>query len=185
MHFSQELFNRVKFDPRYKPDRSMTWFRHQVARMHSMDIRADALLTGKDKKLRSLMSPGNMYLYKYDPKTKEDLPHWDRYPLIIPFRVKGRHFWGLNVHYLHPATRAILLERLMQFKNPNDKLMFTWNMVKNGKRFPGVNRAVKQYLFNHVRSRFLEIEKDDWPIAIFLPVEGFVGATKSEVWRGK
>jgi hypothetical protein len=37
-------------------------------------------------------------------------------------------------------------------------------------------------LFSHVESRFLEIHADEWDIAVLLPMESFVGATKNKVF---
>jgi hypothetical protein len=39
------------------------------------------------------------------------------------------------------------------------------------------------YLNEHVRSRFLEISSSDWDMALFLPLENFEKASKSQVWK--
>jgi hypothetical protein len=124
-----------------------------------------------------------MYAFKYDPKGKDTLPVYDAYPLVIPFRRKGIHFWGLNLHYVHPHTRALLFDRLQQFKTPQDRMVFTWRLIRSG-RFPGAERCVKQYLLSHVRTQFLKIEEEDWKIALMLPFQKFKGATNNQVWKG-
>jgi hypothetical protein len=46
-----------------------------------------------------------------------------------------------------------------------------------------MKKTTKHYLWNHVRTLFLNITADEMPIAIFLPIARFVGATEQSVWR--
>jgi hypothetical protein len=41
---------------------------------------------------------------------------------------------------------------------------------------------VKQYLFSQMNSRFMYVYPSEWDIALFLPLERFSKATKSQVW---
>ena len=43
--------------------------------------------------------------------------------------------------------------------------------------------CIKRYLFGHVRSKFIEIPASEWDMAIFMPVESFVGASSSKVHK--
>ena len=52
-------------------------------------------------------------MYFYDPKHKETLPYYDRFPLIIMVGPAPRGFIGLNLHYLPLATRAKFLDALL------------------------------------------------------------------------
>jgi hypothetical protein len=50
----------------------------------------------------------------------------------------------------------------------------------------GMNKALamvafKQYLTSHVRSRFIYITPDEWPIALFLPMEQWQKKSFGEV----
>jgi hypothetical protein len=42
--------------------------------------------------------------------------------------------------------------------------------------------CIKRYLANHVQSRFLEIQANEWDIAVMLPVERFEKASAGKVW---
>ena len=53
-----------------------------------------------------------MYFFNYDPKHKETLPYYDRYPLVICVKLLPDGFHGLNLHYLPPMQRAGLLTKL-------------------------------------------------------------------------
>ena len=41
-------------------------------------------LMGDRDRLKNNSTIGKMYFYFYDPKTKDTLPYYDRFPLVIP-----------------------------------------------------------------------------------------------------
>ena len=63
--------------------------------------------------LRNRQGVGNMYMYFYDPKHKETLPYYDRFPLTIVVEPAKGGFRGINLHYLPNALRAKFLDGLM------------------------------------------------------------------------
>jgi len=63
------------------------------------------------------------------------------------------------------------------------KLRMSYNLLNNLKNANEVKPCIKHYLSNHVNSRFLKVNPEDWQAAIFLPIENFVGATKEQVFR--
>ncbi len=74
--------------------------------------------------------------------------------------------------------RAQLLGKLMETVNDrgiDDKttMRYNWNLLSNSATFPEVKPCVKRYLTTQMRSRFYEINPQDWKGAIFLPVEDF------------
>ena len=128
---------------------------------------------------------GKMMFYKYDPKFAKKLPYWDMFPLVFPFeKVKGG-FYGINLHYLPPRERAILMDQLNRYAS-NEKydkttsLRLSYNILK---RFGRAVPCVKRYLGDRVTSETVRIDADEWEIAIFLPVERFQKASKATVWR--
>lgn len=128
---------------------------------------------------------GKMLFYKYDPKFAKKLPYWDMYPLVFPFEKTKDGFYGLNLHYIPPRERALLMDELKKFAT-NDKfdattrLKLTYNLLKGfGRAVP----CVKRYLGNNVRSNTVRIDADEWEIAIFLPVERFQKQNKGVVWN--
>ena len=71
----------------------------------------------KRSRLKRKMEIGKMYFFIYDPKTKEKLPYYDLFPLVIPigeYSGKSKGFLGLNLHYVHPKNRIELLDKLEQ-----------------------------------------------------------------------
>jgi hypothetical protein len=183
----QDVFDQNKFDLLTAVKRSRGWFEKQVASMAQQNITPNKVLKGEPSHLRSAIVPGNLYMYVYDPKTKEDLPYYDRFPLVFPFRKTQDGFYGLNMHYLSYDLRIKLLDELLVFKNNSrwdetTKIKYSWALIDGVSRFAAAKPCVKQYLSGHVRSQFRQVYSEDWATAMLLPVERFVGASKQQVW---
>ena len=128
---------------------------------------------------------GKMFFYKYDPKFAKKLPYWDMYPLVFPFERAPGGFYGLNLHYIPPRDRAVLMDSLNQYASNNKydkttRLELSYRLLKRyGRAVP----CVKRYLGDRIVSQTVRIDADEWEIAIFLPVERFQKASKGEVWK--
>ena len=144
-------------------------------------------LMGDRDRLKNNSTIGKMYFYFYDPKTKDTLPYYDRFPLVIPIESYPDGFLGLNLHYIHPKQRLILLDKLSETATNNNfdsktKLRVSYSYLAGASRAFEATPCIKRYLYSHIQSRFLEISADEWDIAAMLPVETFVGATTSKVY---
>ena len=162
---------------------SRAWLR---AKVKDLKPTSSALMRDKDR-LKNTSMIGKMYFYFYDPKTKDTMPYYDRFPLVIPIERYNDGFLGLNLHYIHPKHRMILLDKLSDTMS-NDtydektKLKINYRYLAAASRIFEANPCIKRYLFTQIESRFLEITADEWDIAAMLPVESFVGATTSKVY---
>jgi len=162
---------------------SRAWLR---AKVNDLKPTSSALMKDRDR-LKNTSMIGKMYFYFYDPKTKESMPYYDRFPLVIPIERYNDGFLGLNLHYIHPKHRMILLDKLSDTIS-NDtydektKLKINYRYLAAASRIFEANPCIKRYLFTQIESRFLEITADEWDIAAMLPVETFVGATTSKVY---
>lgn len=122
---------------------------------------------------------GRMFFFAYDPKYKDVLPVWDKFPLVIPMDIYDDGFLALNLHYLDPYSRLALLDRLSDFIN-NDKYNDTtrfnlaYNLLSKSRRYKLIEPCVKRYLYNHITSSIIYIEPINWETAIFLPVQKMV-----------
>ena len=162
------------------------WFREKVkqasasARMRA--VTPAQLLKREEEGSATL---GKMLFYKYDPKFAKKLPYWDMYPLVFPFEKAKGGFYGLNLHYIPPRDRAVLMDELKEYATNNKydattRLKITYDLLKGyGRAVP----CVKRYLGSHVQSNTVRINADEWEIAIFLPVERFQKQKKSVVWN--
>jgi hypothetical protein len=139
------------------------------------------------QRLRDKTFIGKMYFYYYDPKTKDSMPYYDRFPLVIPIEQYSDGFLGLNLHYIHPRQRIILLDKLSKTttnKNFDDrtKLRLSYEYLKAASSAFEAMPCIKRYLFSNINSRFLEITADEWDIAALLPTDSFVGASESKIY---
>jgi hypothetical protein len=160
-----------------------TWLR---AKVKDLNPSTRTLMDDRDR-LKNNSTIGKMYFYFYDPKTKDTLPYYDRFPLVIPIETYKDGFLGLNLHYIHPKQRLILLDKLSETATNNNfdsktKLRVSYSYLAGASRAFEATPCIKRYLYTHIQSRFLEITADEWDIAALLPVETFVGATTSKVY---
>jgi len=167
---------------------SMDWFRKKVSLLGKsafQRVMSDAQAT--NKMLARSPGIGFMYTFAYFAKWDETLPYWDRFPLIFIIGSYEDGFLGLNLHYLPPKLRAILLDALMAFASNKSmptkvKINATYQTLKGFSKFDLVKPCVKRYLFSQLRSGIAKISSDEWEPAIFLPYESFVRSSNSGVW---
>jgi hypothetical protein len=183
----QDVFDQNKYNLDVAVRKSRSWYEQQVLLMTRQVITPPKVLRGNPAQLKSTVMPGKLYMFLYDPKLKNELPYYDRFPLVFPFRKIPGGFLGLNMHYLPYQLRIKLLDKLMQFAsnsklNEATRIKYSWAMIDGVSRFNGAIPCIKHYLDDHVRSAFREVPSYDWATAMMLPVERFVGATAQQVW---
>ena len=162
---------------------SRAWLR---AKVKELKPTSDKLMTDRQR-LKNKSMIGRMYFYFYDPKTKDSMPYYDRFPLVIPIERYNDGFLGLNLHYIHPKNRMVLLDKLSDTisndtYDENTKLKINYRYLAAASKVFEATPCIKRYLFTQIESRFLEITADEWDIAALLPVESFVGASTSKVY---
>ena len=132
--------------------------------------------------------PGRMYTFFYDPKTKRDLPYYDRFPLIFKIKNIDGGFLGINMHYLPPQLRARLMDALYPLATnrkyeETTRLRLTYEILNSATKYRFFKPTIKKYLNSNVRSRYIQINANQWDMALFLPTERFVKKNKNFVWR--
>jgi len=162
---------------------AQNWLQEQAA-----NVRNPRQLIDGNKRLVSRIAIGRMYLFHYDPKTKDQLPYYDRFPLIFPFQRVDGGFYGINLHYLPHILRARLMDSLLDLANnkvydDTTKLKISYQILSSSSKFKYFEPCVKHYLNSHVKSRFLWIPAEQWNTALFLPLERFQKRRKETVWR--
>lgn len=129
-----------------------------------------------------------MYLFAYDPKHKDSLPYYDRFPLVFPFDRNSNGFTGINLHYLPIQLRAKLMDNLYELVSDdnydaNTRLRLSYNILHSLSKVKYFKPCVKHYLNSQVDSRFILIEPSEWQSALFLPLQQFKKARVSEVYK--
>lgn len=128
---------------------------------------------------------GQMVMMAYDPKHKDTLPYYDRYPVVIPLSVDSKSMLGLNLHYLPPQVRLAFIRSLQELAvetNGVKKLRISYGIVKSAKALSAYAPCIKRYLHGHVRSKIINVDDREWEHAALLPVARWVGASEQEVW---
>ena len=167
-----------------KERKSRDWFRNQARRT---SITPSKLRSEAKSQAVNRVSMGKMYFFAYDPKTKKELPYYDRFPLIFPFKKAQGGFMGINLHYLPPRLRAKLMDALYGLVtnkkyDETTRLNLSYRVLNGAARFRFFKPTVKRYLTSQVKSRFIEVNAEQWDMALFLPVEQFSKASKQKVW---
>ncbi len=182
------IFKQNQYDLKSAARQSNAWFQQQVRILNAKNPTPNKVMRSTGAKPSNQVIPGSLYMFLYDPKTKDTLPYYDVFPLVFPFKKVPGGFLGLNMHYLPYAVRVKLLDRLLQFANDetlseNTRIRFSWATISGMSKFKIAEPCVKHYLTSHVRSTYRKIGAPDWATAMLLPVEQFVGAGKAKVWE--
>lgn len=165
-----------------------SWYR--TAAQNISSVSAPRLMTDKKNIVGSItvQDIGKMYMFFYDPKTKNQLPYYDKFPLVFPIGFKEGGFLGINLHYLPPVLRAKLMDALYSTASNNKyndqtKLRITYETLNGASRFKYFAPCLKHYLWDHVQGSFLNVEVQNWDTALMLPTERFAKANKDKVWK--
>ena len=177
------IFNNLR-KTRTQNQNALNWYSNNAKRLKR--IKPKQLMQDKDN-LSANAQIGRMYMFNYNPKTKEKLPYYDRFPLVIPIEPYSNGFLGLNFHYLKPKHRLVLMNALIKLASDqrlgeNAKIQATYKLLSKSTKYKWFKPTLKRYLNAHVQSRFLKILPSDWDMAIFLPVERFEKSGKKSVW---
>ena len=129
---------------------------------------------------------GCMLFFGYEPKTKDSLPFWDEYPLVVILKKSTKSILGLNLHYLSPNERANFLERLLRtvdnpeyHKNAPSYFNATYQQMKKNR---SLRKCIKRYYISNIKTRVNVIPSPEWKIVTFIPIDRFRMATKYYVW---
>jgi len=182
-----DVFEKNQYDLKTAVKKSRAWFEQQVLIMTRQQLTPQRVLNGNPAQLVTKIMPGHLYMFVYDPKTKAELPYYDRFPLVFPFRKTPDGFIGLNMHYLPYPLRINLLDNLLTYASnqrfdETTRLKYSWALIDGMSKYAAAKPCVKQYLVGHVRTQFRQVESSNWATAMLLPVERFVGASKQEIW---
>lgn len=170
---------------RSRTPKSEEWFTQKVRELEipsRTKILQDDALTKRSK-----VQVGDMVMYFYDPKTKETLPYYDRFPLTIVVGPAEGGFYGLNLHYVNPVARARLLNELFKLApkdlKPNSRLTkLTYDLLNGVRKYKEFEPCFKRYLTGHVKSQMSRVPMTDWETAIYLPIQQFKKKNSRSVW---
>lgn len=153
------------------------WFRETSSRT-TVRSPSNVIKQAPKEELKLLPFIGKLVLFQYQATTAKDLPYWDKYPIVFPFRLQSDGFYGINLHYLPLDLRARLMDALYTLSSnnnftPNTRLRLSYDILNSTSKFKFFKPCVKHYLNKGLRSPFVVVPPTQWDIALFLPLERF------------
>jgi hypothetical protein len=178
------LFEEVKEELKLQPGDSGFFYRkalRSVAVKYASDPKRLILDEQRDSAdkdhqdknvLRTFPKPGHLLFFEYQPKSSYS-KFSDKFPMVYIMGVEKDYFIGANLHFIDPQKRKLVVEQLQK-----NKIMFP-------------PKCIGRYKIDHVNGLFLDVAKEEWITAAFIPVEHFVKINKgkempinvSEVWK--
>jgi hypothetical protein len=166
---------------------SVKWFMTKMANLKNTSRIPNTIKREEFRNTKRFIK-GGLFFFYYDPKTKEDLPYYDKFPLVLMLERYDDGFLGLNLHYLPIKYRVAFMNKLLdygRFDEDGDpvRIRITYDILSATKRFKEFRPCIKRYLTSHVKSRILAVQPEEWETAVFLPVHQFKKAKADKVWR--
>lgn len=174
---------RSGITPRTRQSRE--WFRQKARQITGID--REELMGEEELQRTSSEVAGHMYMFFYDPKGKDKLPYYDRFPLVVVVGPAEKGFYGLNLHYLQPIVRAKFLDALLDITNNNrydqtTRFNLSYSLLKRSSKLRQFAPCFKHYLSSQVKGRFARISAPEYEIATFLPTADFAKAGQARVF---
>jgi hypothetical protein len=168
-------------------NQSIKWYQKKIEQLRNPST-IFSQISKEESRHREKFSLGRLYLFSYDPKTKENLPYYDIFPLVLVLEKDGNSFLGLNLHYLPLKYRVVFLDKLLdlaQLDTNGDikRVQVTYDILSASKRFKEFRPCIKRYLLDHVKSKILAVQPDEWETAVFMPFQHFKKAPARKVWE--
>lgn len=193
----QELHKRVLKDNTLSKteQRSASWFQRYArkivgtyqAPLKNNLIDVDESTTDTQTVAANAVKPGYLYFFRYTAQDQNNL--YDAFPYVLITERTETGFSGLNFHYLSYYHRAILFDLLYQTRYQHRKntltarIQISPEVLVQSSKYSLYKACYRSYLYKSCRSSLLQVGHSEWDLALFLPVELFIGATKSVAWR--
>lgn len=167
---------------------SLRWFQQRV---RNIKTTSEAFYRQSSLNKARRYLEGRMYTFFYDAKTKEKLPYWDRFPVVLILDMYQGGFSGLNLHYIPPRYRVRLLYELYKYirldddtrdENMKPHIRIRYEMLRSMSKMRFFKPCYKRYLTQHIDGRALEITSDYWDVMAMLPLADWQKKQVREVY---
>lgn len=166
------------------PDKATRWYQKNIRSLGLSNMNPKQAFRSGLGEFVTTFRTGEMYMFLYDPKMKEQLPYYDMAPLVIMHKKTPDGFYGMNMHYISPMNRYYLLGRLEKFLTDDTysettRFRMSWGLLS---QIPFTDVCMKKYLYSQVRSRLMRIDPIHWKKSIMLPVDKFINVSKQKLY---
>ena len=167
---------------------SLRWFQQRVK---TMKLTPEAFYHQSNLRKARRYLEGRMYTFFYDAKTKDKLPYWDRFPVVLILDLNQTGFTGLNFHYIPPKYRVRLLYELYKYIKLDDDtrdrkmkphIRMRYEMLRGLTKMRFFKPCFKRYLTTQIEGRALEITPDYWDVMAMLPLADWQKKHAREVY---
>ena len=167
---------------------SLKWLAAKISQLKN-PVRIPGAIKAETFRNANRFMLGRLYFFYYDPKGKDDLPYYDKFPLVLVLNRYDDGFLGLNLHYLPLKYRVAFLDKLLDYGgmyndmgDPN-RIRITYEILKTANSFREFKPCIKRYLDSHIQSRMLTVQPNEWDVATFLPIQNFKKAPVKQIWN--
>lgn len=173
-------------------DQATTWLATNLSKIKTTMRQSQFIDDSKTLAKTKAITPGIMVFFGYNPRTKDVLPFWDEFPVVIVLCPAEGGFLGLNLHYLPPGARAGFLNKLLNYvndknwaSNPNSDALFkvTYMMLKSSRKLAAFRKCIKRYYYSNMVTKAAFINQTQWKSVPFFPLDRFKGMSKRDIWR--
>ena len=181
----QRLANESPKELERRSLESLNWFK---GRIRGIRLNADQFYKQSVQERTRRYLEGRMYTFFYDAKWADKLPYWDRFPCVIIYDVQPDRMLGINLHYIAPRYRVILLDEMFKYTN-NDafddttRFRLQYPILKSVSKFRWGKPAMKSYLYGNIMGNALQISPQYWDIISMLPLAQFQKKNVREVYN--
>ena len=183
-----DKLNDGLFDESITPrsQEARVWLEGKVKEIGGKGVNRKALMRSDQLKPDNRPLPGRMYMFYYDPKTKQELPYYDRFPLVILVDKSSTGFEGLNLHYLPIDLRQKLFYSLLNRTNnsafnENTYMKIAYDTLRSTRSLKAYRPCYKKYLTNKVQGLIVKVPANEWENAIHLPTAMFRKAGEPKI----
>ena len=125
---------------------------------------------------------GKMILAAYSPKDNKS--PYDKNPLILIIYRTSRHILGLNLHWLPPKGRVLILRLLFQHNANNIRMNKPLEVSSAlSKQFWRLARPIfRKYIVSRLSRRGVVVQPHEMDKIIMLPSERFIGISSTQAY---
>lgn len=167
---------------------SQEWFYDRIREINKLPVDRQSIIRNPPIKMAANQFIGRMYLFRYNPVGKQELPYYDRFPLVIMISRQKEGFTGLNLHYLPIDLRQRLFYNLLSRASNSE---FRWNTylkidydyLKSRTQLRAHKACIKRYRYDQIYGRIANVPAPEWEVAVHLPLASWRKAGESRVFK--
>lgn len=143
------------------------------------------LLKTKAEEKGKILKPGNVVIFKYSPKNKNEI--YDRTPLCLVLRKSRSYTLGINFHWCPIPLRKILMSFIFKLNKKNIKenkpLDINWVQIKPFLKKMGYFPIIRLYINNRIYRKAVQIPNQHLKQIVETKSETFIGVSENKLYQ--